>query len=115
MDEHRIDAAREHLIERRVELLQLMSASEASRKPVEPEQTTLGRLSRMDALQQQAMALEAEQRRGFELKRIDAALRRIDEGAYGYCVTCGDAIAPKRLELDPTAPTCIKCARAAER
>ena len=115
MDDHRFDAVREHLIEKRAELLRLMSATEGSRKPVELAQATLGRLSRMDAMQQQAMALEAERRRVSELKRIEAALHRIDEGEYGYCVSCGEPIEPTRLELDPTVPTCIKCARAAER
>ena len=62
--------------------------TEKERKPVALDQSMVGRLSRMDALQNQAMALEAERRRGVELQRIDAALARIEEGEFGYCAAC---------------------------
>jgi len=81
------------------------------RKPVELDQTSVGRLSRMDALQVQAMQLETERRRNQERQRIIAALRRLDEGDFGYCAVCGEDIEPKRLEHDPTVPSCIACAR----
>ncbi len=97
----------------RDELLGDAKASEAQRQPVELDQARLGRLSRMDALQGQAMALETERRRVVEIKRIDAALARIDDGSYGDCLACGEEIAPERLASDPTAPLCIGCARAA--
>jgi DnaK suppressor protein len=101
---------RNRLIARRRELLELMESSAESRKPVELDQTRVGRLSRMDALQNQAMSLEAERRRKVELQRIEASLKRIEEGDYGYCVACGEQIALRRLELDPTLPTCVNCA-----
>ena len=66
--------------------------------------------SRMDALQSQAMAVEVERRRIAELARIAGALERLEQGEYGYCVTCGEPIAPKRLELDPATPLCVNCA-----
>ena len=81
-----------------------------SRRPVTLDQQSVGRLSRMDALQMQAMALETERRRQTRIRRIDAALERIDEGEFGYCVNCGEAIAAKRLEFDPTSPRCLGCA-----
>jgi DnaK suppressor protein len=80
------------------------------RAPVELDQQAVGRLSRMDALQVQAMAQESSRRRTAQLRRIAAALARIDEGEYGYCIKCGDEIARRRLELDPAAPMCIGCA-----
>jgi DnaK suppressor protein len=80
------------------------------RAPVELDQQAVGRLSRMDALQVQAMALETSRRRGIELRRIAVALARMDEGEFGYCLECGDEIAARRLELDPAAPLCIGCA-----
>jgi DnaK suppressor protein len=113
MAEHDMESVRERLIARRSELLRLAAATKSSRQPVELDQTTVGRLSRMDALQQQAMALEVERRRSLELRRIEAALRRIEEGDYGICVSCGEEIEPKRLDLDPIVPTCSKCARSA--
>ena len=80
------------------------------RKPVELDQTSVGRLSRMDAIQSQAMALASERHRRDEVRRIEAALKRIEDGTYGACVSCGEDIAPKRLEADPTVSTCINCA-----
>ena len=84
--------------------------TEGERAPVELDQQAVGRLSRMDALQVQAMALETSRRRGNELRRIAAALARIDEGEFGHCLECGDEIAARRLALDPAAPLCIGCA-----
>ncbi len=80
------------------------------RRPVDLDQASVGRLSRMDAMQVQAMAQAVERRRTQELERIKATLRRIDDGDFGYCVTCGNEISPKRLAVDPTAATCIGCA-----
>ena len=88
----------------------LGAAASASRATVELDQTRVGRLSRVDALQGQAMAQAAQRRREGELARIDAALARLDEGDYGLFVQCGEPIALKRLELDPAVATCIGCA-----
>ena len=104
-----LSAFRDRLIARRRERLDLVNSSADSRKPVELDQTRVGRLSRMDALQNQAMSLEAERRRKAELLRIEASLKRIEAGDYGYCVTCGEQIPLRRLELDPTLPTCVHC------
>jgi DnaK suppressor protein len=102
---------REKLLARKAELAELDESSAEARKPVELDQTRTGRLSRMDALQGQAMAQATQRRREQELQRIDAALKRMDEGEYGACAQCGEDIAVKRLEFDPTAPLCIDCAR----
>ena len=106
-----LKTARKRLTEKRQELLAIMESSKESRKPVDLDQSRVGRLSRMDALQDQAMALETERRREIEIRRIDAALARVESGDYGYCLTCGEDIKPKRLELDPATPVCIDCAR----
>lgn len=98
------------LADRKAELVQMLGDSAEARKPVELDQSRFGRLSRMDALQSQAMATETARLRKDELKRIDAALERIDGGEYGYCVSCGEKIGEKRLELDPSAASCIDCA-----
>ena len=102
--------ARQALTERRQAVMEVVAASADSRRPVELDQTRVGRLSRMDALQDQAMALETERRREAEIHRIDAAVKRLDDGAWGYCVTCGEDIPKKRLELDPAIPVCVDCA-----
>ena len=82
-------------------------------QPVELDQQRVGRLSRMDALQGQEMARAAERRRDTELRKIDAALARLEAGDYGWCVRCGEEIASERLRLDPAIPVCIDCAQAA--
>ncbi|MFP4080082.1 MAG: TraR/DksA family transcriptional regulator [Ectothiorhodospira sp.] len=81
---------------------------------VELDQTRTGRLSRMDALQGQAMARASEARAAQQIRRIQAALRRMDEGGYGECVDCGEPIARGRLEANPAVALCIGCAEKAE-
>ncbi len=104
------DAARERLQELKSELMALSALSEDDRAVVMLDQQAVGRLSRMDALQQQAMAQASERARARDLQRIEAALKRIEEGEYGSCAECGGEIAEKRLEVDPLAGACIACA-----
>jgi DnaK suppressor protein len=104
------DAARKALLARRDELTALSEMSADSREAVALDQQSVGRLSRMDAMQAQAMAKANERQRRTELSRIDAALRRIDEDEYGYCQKCGEEIAEKRLAVDPAASFCVDCA-----
>jgi len=87
------------------------TASSADRKPVTLDQQSVGRLSRMDAMQQQAMAAAQQARRDGRLRAIDAALARLTVGGFGWCDDCGEFIGFKRLDLDPTAMRCILCAR----
>lgn len=105
------EALRARLEARRDELRILDTVSAEARQTVELDQTRVGRLSRMDALQGQAMAQATAERRDMELRRIDGALARMDAGDYGYCVACDDEIEAKRLLSDPATPTCIHCAR----
>lgn len=94
----------------RVDLLDTSAAAAKDRQPVELDQQSVGRLSRMDALQAQAMAQAIEVRRQERLQRIEAAKKRLEEDTYGECVVCGTEIAPKRLEFDPTVTCCVDCA-----
>ncbi len=110
MDANRQKEFRAALLALQAELHAAEAASEDDRAPVALDQQAVGRLSRMDAFRAQAMALETSRRRGVELRRIAAALGRMDEGEYGYCVECGEEIAALRLELDPAVPLCIGCA-----
>lgn len=99
------------LLARRAEIEALADENDKARAVVALDQQSVGRLARMDALQGQAMAQATARRRRAELVRITAALRRIDEDDYGWCSGCGEAIAPRRLDLDPTLATCADCAR----
>jgi DnaK suppressor protein len=104
-----ISAARDRLKAERAALAALSHGSAGSRAPVELDQASVGRLSRVDAMQGQAMAMATEQRRSVAMRRIDQALARIDAGSYGECVVCGDPIAPERLAIDPAFLTCVAC------
>lgn len=110
MNEAELERFRLLLEARRAEITTLSSAASDKRKPVELDQQSVGRLSRQDALQQQAMANAQEARRAGELKKIDAALARLDAGEFGYCNECGEQIVARRLEIDPTLVCCIGCA-----
>lgn len=81
-----------------------------SRATVTLDQQSVGRLSRMDAMQQQAMAQATFARRQAQATRAKSALKRIENGEFGECLECGEKIAPKRLLHDPTLPLCITCA-----
>jgi RNA polymerase-binding transcription factor len=109
--ERDFDLFRTMLLDRKQELLRIVAESSDAAKPVELDQTRVGRLSRIDALQNQEMAKETGRRRRAELARIEAALQRIEAGTFGECATCGEDIAAKRLELDPAVVVCIDCAR----
>lgn len=106
-----LDYFREKLLARRSALIEEDSLSEADRAPVTLDQDSVGRLSRIDAMQVQAMALAQQRRRQSERAAIDAALKRIEGDEFGYCLKCGDDIAGSRLEHNPAVATCIECAR----
>ncbi|HCH1219320.1 TraR/DksA C4-type zinc finger protein [Vibrio parahaemolyticus] len=82
-----------------------------SKNTVHLDQQSVGRLSRIDAMQAQQMALESQRRREVQLLSIRAALRRIDNDDYGYCFSCGNNIDPKRLDINPFTTSCIECAK----
>ena len=101
---------RDKLLKLRDELQRLSATGDEAAAVVELDQSKVGRLSRMDAMQAQAMAQATANRRALKLRRIQAALERIDAGEYGRCQSCDEEIPPKRLEIDPTTLYCIRCA-----
>ncbi len=111
-EEEQLDVAefKNLLLARYGMLQQLEATGKESTGVVELDQSKVGRLSRMDALQGQAMSLEAQRRRTIELQKIKAALTRIEEEEFGYCVKCGEFIGLGRLRIDPAALCCVKCA-----
>lgn len=110
-----LTAFNKQLMNLKKELQHTENMANKGAETVELDQTRVGRLSRMDALQGQAMSQESNRRRNLQLKNIDAALNRIDAGDYGYCLDCGEDIAIERLEIDPSIPLCINCASKAEK
>ncbi len=106
---------RSRLLKLRQDLESLEATSDQSSQVVVLDQARVGRLSRMDALQAQAMSVESGRRRKVMLRRIDLALARVDSGEYGLCQSCGEPIHHKRLDFDPAALSCIACAEKAEK
>ncbi|KKB86144.1 hypothetical protein VW29_03540 [Devosia limi DSM 17137] len=108
------DAGRHFEQRIRNELDELMTLSEETAKdraPVQLDQQSVGRLSRMDAIQGQALAQASDQRRQARKVALEMALRRLEAGEFGDCVDCGEPISPKRLEIDPAAALCITSAQ----
>lgn len=104
------DEARTALLARRAELDEEDAMSAEGREPVTLQQDSVGRLSRIDAMQGQAMQLATLRRRKQERLRIDAALVRLDGDEWGWCAVCGEEIAEGRLKNDPAIAICIGCA-----
>ncbi len=109
-----MESMKRKLIEMRDELERIAATGDASAAVVELDQSRVGRLSRMDAMQAQAMAQASGQRREAMLREIATALKRIDDGSFGICQGCEEPINPKRLEVDPTVRLCVDCASNAE-
>lgn len=105
-----LEIARRRLADRKAEIEALSELSEESRSTVVLDQQAVGRLSRMDSMQQQAMAEAQERQRQRDLVRIEMAERRIKDGDYGYCAECDEEIPDGRLEIDPMAEKCVHCA-----
>ena len=105
---------RKRLLDMQAELRKIEQPSGASAAIVELDQAKVGRLSRMDAMQAQAMAQASSGRQKAMLGKITAALQRLDDGDYGDCRGCDEPIDPRRLQVDPTATLCITCANRSE-
>ena len=109
MTEEELNAIRLKIDTRIAELETLLGDDEEDTKPIEPD-VSIGRLSRLDAMQMQQMALEQHRRQEAELQKLKDALKRIEDSSYGQCVMCRQPIAPARLEAQPDAILCINCA-----
>ena len=110
MDQENLVKIRQLLLETSSDLQAQEKTFKELSKPVELDQTKVGRISRMDAMQSQQMALDASRRRQQQLVKIDSTLHRLEAGDYGYCFSCDEEIDIRRLLVDPTNTLCIACA-----
>ncbi len=110
LNNHDLQNFKQLLLKQQKEIFEFNQTAKNRTQPVKLDQSSVGRLSRMDAMQSQAMAQENKRRRDIQLTRISAALERIEEEEYGYCAACEEEIAVRRLEVDPAAPFCVTCA-----
>ena len=98
------------LIELQLEELTADNAlGQSAQKTVELDQQSIGRLSRMEALQSQALAQAQQRRRDVLNGSLQAALQRLKEGEFGYCMECGDKIVDARLLANPAVLKFITC------
>lgn len=86
-----------------------IDALEESTQPIAPD-VSLGRLTRMDAIASKGVNEAALNDARLKLARLQEALEKLEGEAYGICVSCGEPIAPARLEFMPEAKTCVQCA-----
>lgn len=108
---HDLEAKFRPLIEAElVEIARQSKETSEHRKPVELDRQSVGRVSRIDAMRMQAMANAIEQRRKARLIALDQTLRRMADGEDGFCLDCDEFIGMKRLEIDPAALKCVRCA-----
>ncbi|MCJ7556361.1 MAG: TraR/DksA family transcriptional regulator [Gammaproteobacteria bacterium] len=110
MDQHEVGKLRDRLQALGRQLGEELRAGLEAGTTVELDQSRVGRLSRMDAIQAQAMSQEISRRLQARLGQIELALVRLQAGDYGYCDDCGEPIDPRRLEIDLLATRCISCA-----
>lgn len=110
----KLNGFKKRLEELREEIMALTETRKDMSSTVALDQTRTGRLSRMDALQQQEMAKAGQIRAESELSRINAALARIEDGSFGECLVCGENIQQGRLEANPAVTLCISCAEKKE-
>jgi DnaK suppressor protein len=97
------------LVEEQRDIRITLAGLEDAGQPVALDQTTQGRVSRIDAISQQHMAKAGSSRLMIQLDRIKAALDRYESGRYGICCRCELEIGHGRLMADPAAPFCLEC------
>ncbi|MCP4391921.1 MAG: TraR/DksA family transcriptional regulator [Gammaproteobacteria bacterium] len=114
LTQQQIDQLRDLLLDKRRELESQLASAEDTTKPVTLDQQSVGRVSRIDAIQQQQMAIAGQQQATQISKQIEVALQRIDSGEYGYCLQCGETIGFARLQAQPFASMCLDCQSASE-
>lgn len=114
LEQQQIDELHGLLLEKQRELETLLASGEDATRPVTLDQQSVGRVSRIDAIQQQQMAIANQQQARQLLKRIELAIQRIEAGEYGACTHCGEPITFARMQAQPFASLCIGCQSVSE-
>lgn len=110
MNDDDIQKFKQLLESQRDELMAAQKMAQSATQTVELDQASVGRVSRMDAMQSQSMAVETTRLRQQHLRKIATALTLITSGDYGYCSVCDNEINPQRLDIDPASTMCVPCA-----
>ena len=92
----------------RDELERLLDSTREGTRPVDLDEP-IGRLTRMDAMQQQSMSAANRRDHALRLRQVQQALGLIERGRYGLCLKCEDPIGYARLSARPESPFCLEC------
>ncbi|TVP78867.1 MAG: hypothetical protein EA353_07550 [Puniceicoccaceae bacterium] len=114
MDKQVQETFRPRIEARLAEIAATLASTKEDTEAIAPD-VAIGRLSRLDSMQMQQMALGMQSRMREEVKQLKEALRRIDFGRYGTCDLCRQDIPMERLEFQPDATVCVACLRRASR
>ena len=109
MNEQDLSIYKQKLESMLLEIGEYLSKTEESAAAVEPDKG-LGRLSRMEAMQDQQMVLELRRRKKRQLLEVKNAISRIEQNLFGKCVFCGKKFSSDRLDVFPEVQTCVNCA-----
>lgn len=113
LGEAKLEELRCLLVEREAAAQQGLEASTDDAKPVDLE-LSIGRLSRVDAMQHQQVALARRKHMGVQQQQLRSALARVADGTYGLCLECDEPIGYARLQARPETPLCRRCQQARE-
>lgn len=110
MEASQLTKFKQQLLCQRDALMTSQKMAQSASETVELDQSSVGRVSRVDAMQSQSMAVETIRLRQQQLRKITLALALIESGDYGYCKRCDNEIDPRRLAIAPAATQCVPCA-----
>ncbi len=114
LDGGEVEELRADLLALRETLMRTLKLTGELAGTVELDQAAVGRISRVDALQQQQMAAAQHRRSELRLKQVAVALSAFEEDEYGWCRKCGEPIGYRRLKARPESPCCVPCMREVE-
>ena len=114
LTEAQLEALHADLLELRDSLARTAQATAQLAQTVHLDQTAVGRVSRIDAIQRQQMASAQQRRNALRAKQVQVALKYFDDGDYGGCRSCGEPIGYRRLKARPETVVCVPCMRELE-
>lgn len=115
LEKRQLDELRSLIQTQLSENAEITQQVDAAAQTVELDQNRVGRLSRMDAMQGQAMAQASSRRRAQLAIALQESLSRLDDQDFGHCDECGELIPFGRLQIDPCVRMCVLCAKTQER
>jgi DnaK suppressor protein len=113
LTDSQIEELKADLLALREQLRLHLSDSSEGQKPVDLDEP-IGRVSRIDAIQQQKMAQANRRNAELRQQRVTVALAAIEDGTFGECRRCEECIGFRRLKARPESTLCLECQSARE-